>query len=193
MKPRKPNRRVSRECEQCGTVFAALEYLTRIGKGRYCSLSCATKHMRTSDPLPRFEAQHVKADSGCWIWTGAKDLDGYGFISVAGKQTRAHRYAYSQFVGPIPEDNVVCHHCDTPSCVNPRHLFVGLHIDNVRDMDLKHRRGKSIFQRIDESTARQIKAMAVAGTKKQYEIAAIFNVSHQLVSAIKRGESWANI
>ena len=80
--------------------------------------------------------------TGCHLWIGGADPDGYGVISRQGrrgKQERAHRVAYELFVGPIPDGICVLHRCDTPACVNPEHLFLGTNLDNVRDRDAKGR------------------------------------------------------
>lgn len=61
-------------------------------------------------------------NSGCWLWLAAHDRNGYGFISVAGKQYRAHRVAYEAYRGPIPSGLVIDHLCRNPACVNPNHL-----------------------------------------------------------------------
>lgn len=79
-------------------------------------------------------------ESGCWWWLGALTEKGYGIAALAGSHVRAHRLSWLLHRGPIPNGILVCHHCDTPCCVNPDHLFLGTHQDNVRDMDMKGRR-----------------------------------------------------
>ena len=61
-----------------------------------------------------------------------------------GKLILAHRLSWMMFVGPIPDDLCVLHHCDNPSCVNPRHLWLGTRTDNNADRDSKGRQNREI-------------------------------------------------
>lgn len=87
----------------------------------------------------RLMSRVVKNSRDCWEWTGTRVPFGYGILIVDGKQKRAHRVAYEEFVGPIPDDALVCHKCDNPPCINPAHLFIGTHIDNAKDRNAKGR------------------------------------------------------
>ena len=78
-------------------------------------------------------------ESGCWIWMGYVTKWGYGTISVDYKKKCTHRMAYQEMIGEIPKGMLVCHTCDVPSCINPNHLFVGTHQDNMDDMTKKGR------------------------------------------------------
>lgn len=91
--------------------------------------------------IQRFEMKYQPEPmSGCWLWTGAIDYDGYGAFTSAtfrnGKyvQVRAHRFAYETFRGVIPDGLVIDHLCRTPGCVNPDHLEPVTQAEN-------HRRG----------------------------------------------------
>lgn len=84
--------------------------------------------------------------TGCWVWVGAKINTGRGAVSVNGKIITAHRCAYTVFRGEIG-GLCVCHHCDNPLCINPEHLFLGTHLDNMRDMAAKGRKKKTKCKR----------------------------------------------
>lgn len=74
------------------------------------------------DVATRFREQ-VRVDdaSGCWVWQGFKDVQGYGRFKCAGRTVLAHRMAYALFVGDT-EGILLDHVCCNPSCVNPQHL-----------------------------------------------------------------------
>lgn len=82
--------------------------------------------------IARFESKFVRT-KGCWLWTASTDYDGYGYFQLNRKAEKAHRVAYSLYVGIIPMGLIVCHSCHNPSCVNPEHLYIGSYSDNAID------------------------------------------------------------
>jgi hypothetical protein len=82
------------------------------------------------------KVQQGEADA-CWPWLGAEHGKGYGGISIRGRSQPAHRVAYELACGAIPAGLWVLHRCDNPKCVNPAHLFLGTHQDNMDDMKKK--------------------------------------------------------
>ena len=79
-------------------------------------------------------------EAGCWLWLASRYRCGYGQVSWKRKTTAAHRASYTAFVGEIPSGMFVCHKCDTRSCINPDHLFLGTAKDNSDDMIAKGRK-----------------------------------------------------
>jgi hypothetical protein len=83
----------------------------------------------------RFEKLVLKIPmTDCHLWIGAVDKSGYGGFSVKTRESkRAHQVSFNLFKGEIPEGAHVLHNCDNKLCVNPDHLRLGVHRDNMKD------------------------------------------------------------
>jgi hypothetical protein len=97
------------------------------------------------NPAIRFKRFFAEGSVGeCWIWRGGTN-GRYGVFGVArGNQVFAHRFAWTISNGQIPDGKFVCHRCDVPLCVNPTHLFIGTHEDNMQDMISKGRQRNGV-------------------------------------------------
>lgn len=96
----------------------------------------------TEAVIADFNGKTEPGENGCALWTGCLFRDGYGRIDIGCWPRRAHRIAWTIAHGPIPAGLWVLHRCDTPRCVNPAHLFLGTHQDNIDDMVRKGRQAK---------------------------------------------------
>lgn len=88
--------------------------------------------------------ENIEKTEYCWLWYGARSKHGYGRITV-GKTAdgrfpivSVHRLVYGLTYGPIPEGMDVLHHCDTPPCCRPDHLYLGTAKENIRDYLTRH-------------------------------------------------------
>lgn len=140
-------------------------------------------------------------NSGCWLWSGAIDRDGYGKTTISPRQNgklaqiRAHRLALFISHGrEYPANFLVCHRCDTPACVNPSHLFLGTNAENLADRDRKGRGRVGIGERqwFAKLSAKDIPAIR-ASSEKFKDIANKYGVRRQTIAAVKHRATWKHI
>ena len=79
-------------------------------------------------------------ESGCQIWTGRINHNGYGTLGIDRITKRAHRVSWELENGAIPVGLFVLHRCDVRCCINPSHLYLGTALDNTNDIDRRGRR-----------------------------------------------------
>lgn len=179
-------------CERCGKLIVAKPSLRTRGRGRFCSKACKSRSPLT--PTERFWSYVQKTDH-CWLWVGARDAYGYGVIRIDGVAVRAHRFSYELHYDPIPKDLHVCHHCDTPACVRPDHLFLGAPADNMADMASKGRthvgEGNHSSKLIAEQVL-EIRNLRATGRLLK-DIAQQFSITQGTVRAIVRRRTWKHL
>jgi hypothetical protein len=126
--------------------------------------------------------------TGCVLWSGAHNRQGYGRVSPKrGVGFQAHRFAWKLTHGE-PGSLHVLHRCDTPSCVNVDHLFLGTNADNMADKAQKGRAARTLRPDVVLAIRRE---HSCGVTQKQ--LAAIFPVGQQTISKIVRRVTWAHI
>uniref|UniRef100_A0A6M3KRH2 Putative homing endonuclease n=1 Tax=viral metagenome TaxID=1070528 RepID=A0A6M3KRH2_9ZZZZ len=126
----------------------------------------------------------IKGPNDCWEWM-AGCRHGYGGFHVGGKVVVAHRFAYEDKIGPIPNDKLACHSCDNRKCCNPAHLFIGTYRDNAEDAANKGRMhgGPSPYSVKYPEDAAVIRQLVAHG-QAQTDVARKFNLSVDTISCI---------
>jgi hypothetical protein len=127
---------IARVCRHCGVSFASTRDAVRRGNGQFCGRVCryAASHTPREAPLERFWRQ-VRWTPCCWLWEGTRTSLGYGKFGIGGRgrsMSRAHRWIYEQFAGPIPRGLHLDHLCRNPSCVRLDHLEPVTQAENNR-------------------------------------------------------------
>lgn len=179
--------RVPRICENCGKHFFSTRSNVRRGNGRFCGHRCTAISLFGGPIEERFWAAVKKASPDeCWEWQKSTVPAGYGQIQHNGKNRTAHRVSWELHHGEIPEGMHVLHRCDNRACVNPSHLFLGTHLDNVRDMVKKGRNNRKL-------TPAQVREIRSITGKPHVEIAKQFGVSRSLIGQIRQGTAWKHV
>lgn len=177
-------------CEICGSSYATSKTAAARGS-RYCSSACrvAGVSQRNVRPLAvRFWSKvDRRSETECWPWTAGATRGGYGAFNIGGKIMRAPRVAYELTYGPIPDDLIIRHSCDNPTCVNPRHLETGTHAQNSSDKVKRGRSSRSI--KLTDSQVHDIRSDG----RTHNEIAAAFGVSKGLVSLIRGSSGYRGV
>ena len=154
---------------------------------------------RWGDPIERFWSRVDKSQGPkeCWIWSRCIGTGGYGRAVFEGKHQLAHRVAWQTAFGPIPERKHVLHRCDNPLCVNPKHLWIGSHKDNMEDRDAKGRqsftKGKDHGNaKLSDEDVKNIRLWFAKGAM-QRSLAERFSVHPSTINDIVHRRSWKHI
>jgi hypothetical protein len=169
------------------------------------------KHLGGCKPKSAFYrfslSYKIDSETMCWNWLGSLNRGSrrqYGTIKVNGKPVAAHRFSWTFYNNKeIPESMIVMHKCDNPKCVNPTHLVLGTHADNMVDMVKKDRQAKGIkflnrnpakgsgngLAKLTEQQALEI----FLDSRTQRVIGQQYGVSQTVVHNIKSKKTWKEI
>jgi hypothetical protein len=147
-------------------------------------------------------ANSIPAPTGCWLWNGALNTNGYGVARVCGVRVLAHRLSLAAFSG-LNLDRQVLHACDTPACVSPDHLREGTHAENMKDMNERGRAKRPSVRdqvgamnansRLTEAQVCEVRRLKLVDGLTYSQIEAKTGVRRANAWAVVSGKSWAHV
>jgi hypothetical protein len=165
--------------------------------------------MSWNEQLGRFwEKVEVRGPDECWEWRASRLPTGYGLFWVHGlgppptikdrgwgRMMGAHRACWLLHHGEIPEGMEICHRCDNRACVNPAHLFLGTHAENVADCVQKgrlyDRRGAANPRaKLSPASVAEIRSRHAAGETNKSALGREYGVSDTAIHAVVNGRHW---
>ena len=158
----------------------------------------------TAKQVARFWSKvAVAGPDECWPWTGRLPKRGYGYFRVGPRKMRVHILARYLSTGEWPGTLETLHNCpggDLPCCCNPRHLWVGSHADNMRDMVAKGRnkpnqvRGERQGQaKLTADDVLEIRRLYATGDTTVRKLAARFGVCSSAIHHILKRVNWHHL
>lgn len=190
-----------RICLFCKSEFTATNHQVKNGFGIFCSKKCTINSgMKSKRPIEErfWEKVDKKSNESCWNFIGANN-QGYGQLYVSkGKKIRANRLSYEIHFGKISDNLVVCHRCDNPSCVNPKHLFAGSQKDNITDMHSKNRgntpKGSNHANaKVTEDQVIEIRKLYSEKSMRIADISRLYNASQSSIDDIVHYKTWKHV
>ena len=182
-------------CRTCGNMFTHNQRFRW-----YCSPDCqyrAAANRRGRTPMRSLESRFWsyvpdRPDGACWLWVGHLDLNGYGRLTVGRKRRMvgAHRLSYEIAHDiTLTSKQHILHSCDVRNCVNPGHLRIGTHADNMRDMRVRERVNTT---RLTAPDVRLIRIRAARG-ESQRALADDYGVSQGTIAFVVQRKTWKHV
>lgn len=186
-----------RPCAYCGTPFYAAAWRLRRRSAVYCSRPCY--YAGRVRPLSARVWSKVRRTATCWLWTGATNRSGYGWVNRGARGAQpmlAHRFTFEETYGPIPEGLGVLHRCDRPACVRPEHLFLGTQADNSADMVAKGRQRRGERRPgavLTDAIVREARVRHAAGGISILALARQYGVNGTVMWDVLNGTRWKHV
>lgn len=135
----------------------------------------------------------INTVSGCWEWCGPRNPGGYGqYYGIKKYGFLVHRLSWTFHNGKSPGKKHVLHKCDVRNCINPEHLFLGTHRDNVADMIKKGRNIRGSGHPLSSLTERDVR-LIFSDPRPHRKIAVEYGVSHSVITGIMYGITWKHV
>lgn len=144
----------------------------------------------------RFDGKWATDEGGCHVWFAQKLRNGYGIVWYQGRKHTAHRVSWMISNGQIPEGLEVAHSCDVRACVNPEHLWLASHAENMADMKAKHRQPTG-----ERNGTAKLTAASVSEVRRKYslggvthmELATSLGVTSSAIQLVVSRKAWRHV
>lgn len=179
------------QCKTCRNSEERRRYDAKERNCEYCDKLCRTKGTRSfCSTICRFKAYCVVDETtGCWIWRERwRRKGGYGIFVMGKKRRIASRVSYELFNGPLTNGLCVCHTCDNPPCVNPKHLWLGTNDENMIDMTQKGRQDC----KLDPKQVMEIRKLYDDGCPL-VKLCELYNMSSGAIRKLLLRKSWKHV
>ncbi len=133
-------------------------------------------------------------ETDCWIYQGSLDADGYGRVRIQSVYIRVHRLMWLARFGLIPDDLVVCHNCDQPSCCRPEHLRLDTSPENIRERTRKGRTARGVtnaHHKLNDELVRELRSLHPSLNYRQ--LGRRFGVAHGTARLIVKRVWWKHV
>lgn len=157
------------------------------------------KYIRETILEKFFEIMGIYSNSDeCWEWKGRRFSNNYGCLNFGLKNFLAHRISYEIYYGENPGNLLVCHTCDNPPCVNPKHLFLGTYKDNAKDCIDKNRKNPKIGEdkwnrKLCDEDIINIRNLYKLDGHTAKDLSEKYNVDITIIRKIANGIIWKHI
>lgn len=194
---------VPKTCEYCGgeIPLGGAHFLSHYLRKKFCSKRCSSLNIQKDRPffLEKFWAKvDRRGPDDCWPWTASTNQDGYGKMVKGGRSQGAHRISW-EIANRRRPDGDVLHSCDNSRCVNPRHLTVGTHCQNMRDAAERGRfwggriGERNVRAKLSEEDAVEIVRAGPSSPREIEVLADRFAVSTSTIRDISVGRTWKHL
>lgn len=164
-------------------------------------LSDDLRHKIDQKVIDRFFSRFEQGEKEkCWEWQGGQGNNGYGRLKINKKNFKAHRISFALFNGYLDSSKVCCHSCDNPVCVNPHHLWLGTHLENMKDRDKKGRcKSDHLFtqtlktRKLTQEDVIWMRANYSPNTWSVNKLAKKFQVCRNTIQQALKGKTWKSI